>query len=128
MKTIMRLSVVLLLIVFSGCTRFRVRTLPQPEEAPVSVGAVRVTPRETGMMVVLRNVQVTADSVIGWRAGDPEAYGFFPGPSQRVALHRDQVLVYEPAVHDGWATAGGVVLGIVVAYGLAVLYAISHCC
>lgn len=121
MKTTTRLLATLLLIGFSGCTGFRHRALPAPEEAPVSVRSARVTPRGTGMMVVLRNVRITADSVIGWRAGYPDPSGLLRGPSQRVALHRGDVLVYEPAVPER-LTVGRVVIGVVLAYAMVALY------
>jgi hypothetical protein len=122
MKTTACLLAVLLLTAAAGCTRYRPNALPAPEEGPVPVRAARVTPRETGTMVVLKNVQITADSVIGWRAGEPDRSGLLSGPSQRVAVHRSQVLLYEPAVYDGWATAGGAALSLIGAYALVAIY------
>lgn len=109
----------------SGCSRYRPGTLPAPEETPVTLNAARVTPRGAGWMVVLRDVRITADSVTGWRAGDPDPSGWMRGPRQRVALARDEVLVFEPAQRDPWATAGVVALGVVVTYAVAALTVVA---
>jgi predicted small lipoprotein YifL len=121
MRTITRRLAILLLIALAGCTKHRPRTLPPPEEGAVSLRSARVTPRETGRMVVLRNVQVTADSVIGWSEGAPDRSGLLTGPGTRVAVHRSDVLVYEPAVPD----YGAMLVNGILATGVVVLYLVS---
>lgn len=125
MKIVPRLLLLLLVPAAAGCTRWQMSTLPPPEEAPASLGAARLTPR-SGNMVVLRDVRITEDSVTGWYAGDPDRSGLLRGSGRRVAMHRSQVLLFEPAVRDRWATAGAAVLGVLAAYGLVAVYFISQ--
>lgn len=126
MKTIPTLLAILLPIAFSGCTRWEpVRTLPPPAEGPVSMPAARVTPR-SGMMIVLRRVEITPDSVIGWREGDPDPSGLLRGPGRRVAMPRGEVLLFEPAVPHPWATAGAALSVVLVALGLYALNAVGN--
>jgi hypothetical protein len=114
---------VLALAAASGCMRWRqIRTLPTAEEAPVSLRSARLTttvaegPARVARLVLLRDVQITADSVIGWAEG----------AGDRVAVHRDQVSVLESPGIDGWRTAGAATLVVLVAYGAAVLYALMY--
>ncbi|HEX5871413.1 MAG TPA: hypothetical protein VFY65_13390 [Longimicrobium sp.] len=125
MKIVPRLLLLVLVAASAGCTRWRMSTLPPPEEAPGSLGAARLTPR-SGNMVVLRDVWITEDSVSGWYAGDPDRSGLLRGPGRRVAIHRSQVLLYESAVRDRWATVGAVVLGVLAGYGLVAAYFVSQ--
>ena len=98
----------------------QVRTLPPAQEAPVFLRSARLT--RTGAeiraarLVLLRDVQITADSVIGWAKG----------AGDRVAVHRDQVSVRESPAIDGWRTAGAATLVVLVAYGVAVMYALMN--
>jgi hypothetical protein len=126
MTTFPRRFAVLLLVALAGCTRFQVHTLPPPDEGPVTFAAARVTPRTTGMMVVMRNVRVTADSVIGTGEGAPDPSGLLRRPGQRVAVHRGEVLLFEPAVPDSRATAGAVLSAVLVALGLYALNAVGN--
>lgn len=126
MTPIPRLFAISLLAAVAGCTRFQVRTLPPPDEGPVSVRAARVTPRGAGTMVVLHDVRVTADSVIGWGEGAPDPSGLLRGPGQRVAVHRSEVLLFEPAEPDPRATAGAVLSAVLVALGLYALNAVGN--
>jgi hypothetical protein len=126
MNPTLRLALVALVIASSGCTRWeRAPALPPPEEGVVLIGAARVTPSGAGTMMELRNVQITMASVIGWREGAADPSGLLRGPRTCVSLHRSQVLIYEPAVPDSWATAGAAVLAGLVAYGLYVLNRLS---
>jgi hypothetical protein len=126
MNLALRPALVGLAIASSGCTRWeRAPALPPPEQGVVLVDAARVTPSGAGTMMELRNVQITGDSLIGWREGASDPSGLLRGPRTRVSLHRSQVLIYEPAVHDFWATAGAAVLAGIVAYGLYVLNRLS---
>ena len=118
-----RVLLVLILLTVSGCMRWRqVHTLPAPDQDPVSLRTARVavrrgsSPIREPRLVVLRDVRVTEDSVIGWRdrVGD------------RVAVHRDQVQFLETRGVDPWSTAGVSLLVLVVAYGAVVFYAISQ--
>lgn len=125
MKLAIRLALVALAIASSGCTRWeRASALPAPQEAPVALRAARLT-RQSGMMQVLHDVRITADSVTGWGEGAPDPSGLLRGPRRRVSIHRGEVLSLEPAVRDAWATAGAAVLGLVVACGLAAMYSLS---
>jgi hypothetical protein len=77
------------------------------------------------MMLVLRDVQITADSVIGWRIGpaspdEPASRG-----RQRVAVHRSDVIVFERGVADRWKTAGAVAVGVVVTYAAIIVYTLA---
>lgn len=104
----------LLLGASAACSRWQmVRPLPAPEAGAVQISSARVTLRQNGDVVVLHDVQVTADSVIGWRAGDPDRSGLLSGSSRRMAVHRDQVLVLDRSVPDP--------VGIVAAATLATL-------
>lgn len=125
MKTIARLLAVLLVIAAAGCSRWQApRALPPPTDAPVTLPAARVTPRTTGTMVVLRDVRITADSVIGWGEGAPDPSGLLRGSRTRVAVHRSQVLVFEPANENPWT--GGAALSLLLLGGVVVLYLISE--
>jgi hypothetical protein len=126
MTTIPRLVAVLLLVAVAGCTRYQVRTLPPPEEGPASVRAARMTPRGRGTMVVLHDVRITADSVIGWAEGAPDPSGLLRGGRTRVAVHRNQVLLFEPAVPDPRATAGAALSAVLVGLGLYALGAVGN--
>lgn len=86
-----------------------------PDNAPNLLGTVRVTRLETGATVMLRDVEVTADSVIGWTMGQAE---------NRVALHRRQLFM-ERSTTDVWATAGAVVLTLLMAYAAVAAYFLS---
>jgi hypothetical protein len=125
MKTMTRLLAVFLVIAAAGCARWQApRALPPPAEAPVTLPAARVTPRTTGMMVVLRDVRITADSVIGWGEGEPDRSGLLRGSRTRVAVHRSQVLVYEPANQNPFT--GGAALSLLLLGGVVVLYLIGE--
>lgn len=127
MRTFPRLFAVLLVAAAAGCTRWNPpRALPAPDEGPVTYAAARVTPRTTGRMVVMRDVRVTADSVIGTGEGAPDPSGLLRGSGQRVALHRSEVLLFEPAVPDPWATAGAALSVVLVALGLYALNAVGN--
>lgn len=126
MTTIPRLFALLLLAAAAGCTRYQVRTLPPPEEGPASVRAARMTPRGAGTMVVLHDVRITADSVIGWAEGAPDRSGLLRGARTRMAVHRDQVLLFEPAEPDALATVGAALFAALVALGLYALNAVGN--
>lgn len=125
MTPISRPLAVLLLMGLAGCARWqRPAPLPPPEQGPVTVSAARVTPSGAGTMMVLHDVRITADSVIGWREGAGDPSGLLrAGGRTRTAVHRSQVLIYEPADRSPWATAGAVALIVVVGYGL---YYLEH--
>jgi hypothetical protein len=116
------LAAAVLAFTLVACTRFEMRTLPSPEEGPVSVRAARITPHHSARIVVLRDVRITADSLIG--RVDPAS-----GPPsvvrERLALSRDQVLLYEPRVHDWWASAGVVTVGVIAVSGVVLLYGMT---
>ncbi len=114
----------LLLAGLSACARWqRFPAVPPPESRQIA--AARVTPRQTGEMVELFDVRITADSVIGWRKGDPDPSGLLSGPRRRTALHRDEVLVFERSAPNPRGTAALVgVLTLVVAVSLAALHAV----
>lgn len=124
MKPISRGFAVLLLVGLAACARWqRPAPLPPPEQGPVSVKAARVTPSGAGTMMVLYDVRITADSVIGWREGPGDPSGLLRGDRTRTALHRSQVVIYEPAARSSLATVGAVALIVAVGYGL---YYLEH--
>ena len=105
-------TLLLLLLALGGCTRWEVVPTPAPRaEGPRTVGRARVTPMESGI-VILRDVQVTADSVIGWR-------NMPSGRHQRVALHREQVRIFE---HRGLNPVPNALVVLVAAYAVVVWY------
>jgi hypothetical protein len=104
------------LMAAGGCTHWKyVPEFPEPREGPSTFGAARVTPGGNGMILVLRDVEVTADSVIGWEGEQRR-------DRRRVALHRDQVLMFERRAVDPWRTGSAAVLAVLVVYGAAVVY------
>lgn len=126
MKLIQRL-VLVMLVAAAGCTRWEApRTLPAPEEGAVTFASARVTPRTTGRMVVWRDVLVTPDSVIGRGEGAPDPSGLLRGSRQRVALHRAEVLLFEPVEPDFLATAGVALSAVLVALGLYMLHVVIN--
>ena len=120
MSTRARISAAVLAFTLVACTRFEMRTLPSPEAGPVSVRAARITPRHSARIVVLRDVRITADSLTGWV--DPDASGPPSVVRERLALSRDQVLLYEPRVHDWWGTAGVVAVSGIAVTGVTLFY------
>jgi hypothetical protein len=117
MKRIARLSLGILLMAAAGCTRWQyTHPLPAPGEAPRTFNAARVT-LAAGTTVVLRDVEVTPDSVVGWRGGRHRGL-------QRVAVHRSQVVVLDRSEPAPLKTAGATLLAVLVAYGTAVVYAL----
>lgn len=85
----MKRFVLLLLMMapMGACTRWVPVTSPEPSaEAARTIPRARVTPVE-GEPMLLRDVRVTADSVVGWRP--------LPTGRERIALHRDQVRLVE---------------------------------
>lgn len=122
MKTIARLLAVLLPIAVSGCLGWKpVRTLPSAEQEPISLRAARLTtthdasPIRGPTVVVLRDVQITADSVIGWQNG----------AADRVAIRRSQVRGIESRALDRWRTAGVATLVVLGAYAGVLWYALA---
>lgn len=127
MKLIQRLLPVLLMAAAAGCTRWAPpRAMPAPEQGTVTYTSARITPRITGRMMVMHKVRVTPDSVIGRGEGAPDPSGLLRGTGKRVALHRSEVLLFEPGEPDFWATVGGAVLAGLVALGLYTLHAVSQ--
>lgn len=127
MISIRRAPLCLLLMALAGCTQWRLMpSVPPPDASGRTIGSARVTPRQTGMMVVLHDVQITRDSVIGWRAGDPDPSGLLSGPRSRMALHRDDVLVFERlAPRRGAAAVVGAALTLLAILSFVALYAMS---
>lgn len=115
-KGIARLSLAAwCILAASGCSRWvYTNPRPAPGDAPVTFGAARVTAVDGITTQVLRDVEVTADSVIGWQ-----------GP-YRFAFPRSAVLVLDRREIDAWRTAGASLLGVVVAYGAVVVYFFSQ--
>ena len=117
MKLISRLFLGAMLIAAAGCMRWEhvpIRTAPA--DAPNVLGTLRVRRLDTGARMVLRDVEVRGDSVIGWTTDEV--------PS-RVAVHRRQVILAERSRMDGWATVGTVVLAVLMVYGVVVAYVLA---
>ena len=106
--------IALLLLVMAalgGCTHWKTTGTPAPQVIP----RARVTP-VTAERVVLRDVQVTADSVVGW----------YPLPTGRrawVTLHRDEVERFEERRMNPLPNA---LLGLVAAYWIFMLTQINR--
>lgn len=86
MRRTMRLLLCALLVgATTGCFRFQAGSVPAPEPGGSrAIGQARVTTTESAYHL-LRDVQVTADSVTGWEAAR----------DRRIALHRSQVRRFE---------------------------------
>ena len=83
-KLVRRLLLVGLVAATAGCVEWRGTSLPAPApDAPRSLGAARVTTVD-GRTLEMDAVVLTADSLIGSRAGGPWA-------GERLALHHSQV-------------------------------------
>lgn len=114
MKLISRLSMGVMVIVSAGCMRWQRVSIPAaPDNEPPTLGTMRLTPSDLGRKLVLRNVQVTADSVIGWR--------YAGGVPVRVAVHRSRVSAMEKHDANRLQTTIVVVLTLVVVYAAATL-------
>lgn len=121
MSPAFRLALVAVVIASSGCTQWRhMRTMPSPREGSVSLESVRLTPRETGIMMVLHDVQITQDSVIGWQSWKEGLRS-----RTRVAVHRSQVLVLDSRGPNRWGTAAMAILAILAVGAAAALYVLS---
>lgn len=85
-----RLLLVMLLVASAGaCTSWRVRPTPEPRAAaPRYLEFARVT-ADNGDMMVLHDIWVTRDSVVGWRG---RGVG---GGLVKVRLARSQVKIFE---------------------------------
>jgi hypothetical protein len=109
MRWIGRLSLVVLLAGAGGCTRFHASNVPAPEPSGWrSIGRARVTTVES-RHYLLRDVQVTTDSVTGWHDAEPAG--------RRIALHRSQVRRFEQLRVDRVRTG---LLALVGAYAVGV--------
>ena len=119
MKLISRLFLGVVVMVSAGCMRWEPVFIPAAADGePPTLGTMRLTPPDLGRTLVLREVQVTADSVIGWRSED--------GVPVRVALHRSRVAIMEKYDANTWETVGLMAFVIVLALGAAALYALSN--
>lgn len=88
MRLTMRLLLCALLGGAAGCMRFQAGTVPSPgPEGSRTLGQARVTTTES-RYYRLRDVHVTADSVVGWNTARS-------ADGQRIALHRSQVRRFE---------------------------------
>ena len=103
----------LVMAALGGCTHWKTTGTPAPQ--PQAIPRARVTP-VTAERVVLRDVQVTADSVVGW----------YPLPTGRrawVTLHRDEVERFEERRMNPLPNA---LLGLVAAYWIFMLTQINR--
>jgi hypothetical protein len=108
-------------LALSGCTQWRhVPAIPSPREGSVLLESVRLTPRETGITMVLHDVQITADSVIGWQSWREGMRS-----RTRVAVHRGQVLVLDSRGPSRWGTAAMAMLAILAVCAAAAVYVLS---
>ena len=120
---------VLLSLLACGCMRWRSTPVPSPGHGDtLALGTARVTtrPQLEGFaslppQLVLRNVQMRGDSLVGWGGATLRS-------DRRIAVHRDQVTGLELRRIDWLATVPVVVLSVVSA-GVAVYYHLmSRCC
>jgi hypothetical protein len=93
MRFVLTLAVPLCLIAASGCTGWK----PVSTPAPGRVSQARVTSVENAVLL-LRDVEVTADSVTGWH--EAGAGPLQPGHRQRIAMHRSEVRQFERGETD----------------------------
>jgi hypothetical protein len=100
-----------LCLLATACTGWRPVTTP----APGPVRQARVTSVENAVLV-LRDVQVTADSVIGWHQvlTDP----LQAGHRQRIAMHRSQVRTFEQSATEPARTG---LLAVLIAAAVALI-------
>lgn len=127
MRTASIVPAALLALLLSACMRWQSAPVPEPrtEGEPLVLGTARVTARPAAgspayvrQRLVLREVQVRGDSLIGWGGGTV-------GSRERIAVHRDQVVGLEFGRRDWGRTAGAVVLSVAVIYGALVLFLIE---
>lgn len=114
-------------LLLCGCMRWQSAPTPAPRALgePLVLGSACLTTwsgpnRPAGLRkrIVLRDVQVRGDSLIGWGGGTV-------GSRERIAVHRDQVVGLEFGRTDWGRTAGAVVLSVAVVYGALVLFLIE---
>lgn len=98
---------------------------PRASGEPLVLGTARLTtwsgpdgPAGLRKRIVLRDVQVRGDSLVGWDAS-------IPAEPRRVAVHRNQVSGLELRGLDGWRTGAVVVLTVVAVYGATAIYLVS---
>jgi hypothetical protein len=94
--------------------------MPSPREGSVWFEGVRLTPRETGIMMVLHDVQITSDSVAGWQSWREGMRS-----RTRVAVHRSQVLVLDSRGPNRWGTAAMAMLALLAVCAAAALYVLG---
>ena len=88
MRLTMRLLLCALLAGATGCMRFQAGAVPSPDPGGSrTISQARVTTTES-RYYLLRDVRVTADSVVGWSTTRDAG-------RQRIALHRSQVRRFE---------------------------------
>jgi hypothetical protein len=112
-RLVRRLLLAGLVAASAGCMQWRGTSLPAPApDAPRRLGTARVTTVD-GRTLEMDDVVVTADSVVGSRAGGPWA-------GERVALHHSQVRHLE---RQGLAFGRTVLLTTIVSLIVTVLAA-----
>jgi hypothetical protein len=113
MKIVQRLLLFGFILASAGCMEWRGTSLPAPApDAPRRLGTARVTTVD-GRTLEMDAVVVTADSVVGSRAGGPWA-------GERLALHHSQVRHLE---RQGFAFGRTVLLTTIVSLIMTVLAA-----
>jgi hypothetical protein len=127
MRAIPILSAVLGALLLSACMGWQSAPVPAPRAAgePLVLGTARLTtwsgpdePAGFRERIVLRDVQVRGDSLVGWD-------GAIPGEPRRVALHRIRVSGLELRRVDRWRTGAVVVLTVVAVYGATAVYLVA---
>lgn len=98
---------------------------PRASGEPLVLGSARLTtwlgpngPAGLRKRIVLRDVQVRGDSLVGWD-------GSIPGQPRRVAVHHNQVSGLEFRGVDWFKTGGVVVLTVVAVWGATAVYVVS---
>ncbi len=118
---------VLAALLLSGCMRWQSAPMPGPRASaePLVLGTARLTTwsgpggaANLRKRIVLRDVQVRGDSLVGWD-------GSIPGQPRRVAIHRNQVSGLELRGMDWFKTGGVVVLTVVAVWGATAVYVVS---
>lgn len=128
MRTSFVVLAVLGALLLSACMRWQSSPVPAPRgpDEPLVLGTARLTtwsgpdgPAGLRRRIVLRDVQVRGDSLVGW----DEAV---PGAPRRVSVHRIRVSGLELRERDWWRTGAVVVLTVVAVYGATGLYIVAH--
>lgn len=113
-------------LLLSACMHWQSAPVPAPGASgePRVLGTARLTtwsgpdgPVGLRKRMVLRDVEVRGDSLVGWEGSI--------GEPLRVTVHRTQVTGLEVRGLNAWRTGAVVVLTLVAVYGATAVYVVS---